>query len=179
MFQMDRIFAQLGAAILALILFVPTASQARSILQCVPFARQVSGIELRGNAKTWWYQAEGRYERGNSPREGAVLAMPGYGKMRNGHVATVSRVVNDREILLTHANWSTRGGIERDVRAIDVSEKGDWSRVRIWYARNGDLGTSSYPAYGFIYPDKAPAETEVQTALVLPTEVIELAAKGS
>ena len=178
-FLMNRVLSQLGAALLALMLFVPAASQARSILQCVPFARQMSGIDIRGNARTWWYQAEGRYERGQTPREGAVLAMPGHGKMRNGHVATVSRIVNDREILLTHANWSTRGGIERNVRAIDVSEQGDWSRVRIWYARNGDLGTSSYPAYGFIYPGRAPAEPEVRTALVLPTDVIELAALGS
>jgi surface antigen len=182
-YLMNRVLKQLGAALFALMLFSPAISQARSILQCVPFARQMSGIEIRGNAKTWWYQAEGRYDRGNTPREGAVLAMPSYGKMRNGHVATVSKIVSDREILLTHANWSTRGGIERNVRAIDVSDEGNWSRVRIWYARNGDLGTSSYPAYGFIYPGSAPTEAfgqaEVRTALVLPTEVIELAAQGS
>jgi surface antigen len=177
--QMDRVLAQLGAAMIVLMLLFPSVSQARSILQCVPFARQMSGIEIRGNAKTWWYQAEGRYERGQAPREGAVLAMPGHGKMRNGHVATVSKIVSDREILLTHANWSTRGGIERNVRAIDVSDEGNWSRVRIWYARNGDLGTSSYPAYGFIYPGKASVQTEVRTALFLPADVLELAAKGS
>ncbi len=177
---MNRIISQLSAAILALLLFFPAIGEARSVLQCVPFARQVSGVEIRGNAKTWWYQAEGRYERGNTPREGAVLAMPGSGKMRLGHVAMVSKVVGDREILLTHANWSRRGGIERDVRAIDVSDKGDWSRVRIWYAGNGDLGTSSYPAYGFIYPGTTGTErAEVRTALLLPTDVIELAAQGS
>lgn len=177
---MNRVISQLGAAVLALMLFIPAISEARTILQCVPFARQMSGVEIRGNAKTWWHQAEGRYERGNTPREGSVLAMPGSGKMRLGHVATVSKVVGNREILLTHANWSTRGGIERNVRAIDVSENGDWSRVRIWYARNGDLGTSSYPAYGFIYPNKARyEEVEVRTALLLPADVVELAAKGS
>ena len=128
----------------------------------------------------WWHQAEGRYERGQTPREGSVLAMPGSGKMRLGHVAMVSKVVGDREILLTHANWSRRGGIERDVRAIDVSDKGDWSRVRIWYAGNGDLGTSSSPAYGFIYPGTMGTErAEVRTTLLLPTDVIELAAQGS
>lgn len=175
---MNRVFAQLGTAMLALMLFFPVASQARSILQCVPFARQMSGIEIRGNAKTWWSQAEGRYDRGQTPREGSVLAMPSSGKMRLGHVAMVSKILNDREILLTHANWSRRGGIERDVRAIDVSDKGDWSRVRIWYANNADLGTSSYPAYGFIYAGAAP-ETKVRTALLLPADVIELAAQGS
>lgn len=177
---MNRIISQLSAAILALLLFSPAIAEARSVLQCVPFARQVSGVEIRGNAKTWWHQAEGRYERGQTPREGSVLAMPGSGKMRLGHVAMVSKVVGDREILLTHANWSRRGGIERDVRAIDVSDKGDWSRVRIWYAGNGDLGTSSYPAYGFIYPGTMGTErAEVRTTLLLPTDVIELAAQGS
>ena len=177
---MNRIISQLGLVLLAVLLFAPTMVQARSILQCVPFARQVSGIDIRGNAKTWWSQAEGRYDRGQAPREGAVLAMPGSGRMRLGHVAMVSKIVNDREILLTHANWSQRGGIERDVRAIDVSDKGDWSRVRIWYAGNGDLGTSSYPVSGFIYPGSARAvSSETRTAFSLPSDVIELAALGS
>ena len=177
---MNRVFFQLGAAILGLMLFFPTIAQARSILQCVPFARQMSGIEIRGNAKTWWGQAEGRYERGNTPREGSVLAMPGSGKMRLGHVALVSKIVSDREILLTHANWSRRGGIERNVRAVDVSENGDWSRVRIWYAGNGDLGTSSYPANGFIYASAARSvAAATRAAFLLPPDVVELAARGS
>jgi CHAP domain len=132
---------------------VPTAAQAR--LQCVPFARDVSGINIRGNAETWWGQAAGRYERSSTPREGAVLAMPGIAKMPMGHVAMVSKVISDREILLTHANWSHPGGIERNVRAIDVSANGDWSRVKIWFAPIGDLGTTAYPAYGFIMPNKS------------------------
>lgn len=177
---MVRFVSQLVVLFAACCLLTPAQAQSRSILQCVPFARQVSGIDIRGNAKTWWYQAEGRYERGNVPREGSVLAMPGSGRMRMGHVAMVSKVVSDREILLTHANWSHRGGIERNVRAIDVSEHGDWSRVRIWYAANGDLGTSSYPAYGFIYPNAAPrGDVETRTALYLPADVVELAAQGS
>ena len=36
-------------------------------IQCVPYARGVSGIQIRGNAHTWWRQAEGRYERSNEP----------------------------------------------------------------------------------------------------------------
>ena len=70
----------------------------------------------------------------------------------------VSRVVSDREVLLTHANWSYRGGIERDVRAIDVSAANDWSDVRVWYGPIGGLGLRSNPARGFIYPEaEAPA----------------------
>jgi surface antigen len=148
-----------GAIILATCSIVPSPASAKGRLpivrlQCVPFARQLSGIDIRGNAKTWWAKAVGRYDRGNEPREGAVLTLPGSGKMSQGHVAVVSRVVSDREILLTHANWSRPGGIERNVRAVDVSDNGDWSRVKIWYAANGNLGTTSYPAYGFIYKNR-------------------------
>jgi len=125
--------------------------------QCAPYAREVSGIQIRGNANTWWGQAAGRYDRGQRPREGAVLAFEATRRMRVGHVAMVSRVVNDREVLLTHANWSRRGQVERDVRAVDVSAAGDWSQVRVWYGPQHDLGTSSYPTNGFIYSDHAPA----------------------
>jgi surface antigen len=143
-----------GAVILATCTFAPSAALAKGGLQCVPFARQLSGIDIRGNARTWWSQAAGRYERGQTPREGAVLAMPGSGRMSQGHVAVVSKIVSEREILLSHANWSRRGGIERNVKAIDVSDKGDWSRVKIWFAANRDLGTTSYPANGFIYKNR-------------------------
>ncbi len=125
--------------------------------QCAPYARQISGIEIRGNANTWWNQAAGRYDRGHAPRPGAVLAFEATGRMRVGHVAMVSQVVSDREVLLTHANWSRRGGIETDVRAVDVSDAGDWSRVKVWYGPSHGLGTSSYPTKGFIYAAPAPA----------------------
>ena len=128
--------------------------------QCAPYAREVSGIQIRGNANTWWGQAAGRYERGRQPKEGAVLAFDATRRMRVGHVAMVSRVLNDREVLLTHANWSRRGQVERDVRAVDVSPAGDWSMVRVWYGPQHDLGTSSYPTRGFIYADHAPEPTQ-------------------
>ncbi len=151
---MKLLAALSGAVILATSTLAPSPASAKGRLQCVPFARQFSGIDIRGNARTWWNQAAGRYERGQTPREGAVLAMPGSGRMSQGHVAVVSKIVNDREILLSHANWSRRGGIERNVKAIDVSDKGDWSRVKIWFAANRDLGTTSYPASGFIYKSR-------------------------
>src|SRR3546814_10528313 len=82
------------------------------------------------------------------PREGAVLAFASHGKMRLGHVAMVSKIVSDREVLLTHANWSRPGRVETDVRAVDVSPAGDWSEVKVWYGPIGDLGTSVYPKIG-------------------------------
>ncbi len=129
--------------------------------ECVPIARSLSGIQIRGDAHTWWGQADGRYRRGNEPRRGAVLAFKPHGAMALGHVAAVSKVIDQRTILVTHSNWSringVRGQIERDVRVIDVSDDGDWSRVRVWYAPLGDLGTTQWPVHGFIYPDgKAP-----------------------
>ena len=126
----------------------PAAAQ---FWQCAPYARSVSGIEIRGNANTWWSQAAGRYERGHTPIAGSVLAFESTARMRVGHVAMVSKVVGAREVLLTHANWSRRGGIERDVRAVDVSAAGDWSLVKVWYGPQAGLGTSSYPTSGFIY----------------------------
>lgn len=82
--------------------------------------------------------------------------------MRLGHVAVVSQIIDDRKILLDHANWSPingrRGQIERRVAAIDVSKGGDWSRVKIWYAPIGALGKTAYPVNGFIYPDEKPSD---------------------
>jgi surface antigen len=119
--------------------------------QCVTFARSISGIDIHGNANTWWNQAAGKYARGTAPKEGAVLAFAATGHMPMGHVAMVSKVVSDREVLLTHANWSRPGKVETDVRAVDVSPNGDWSQVKVWYAPTGGLGTTVYPVKGFIY----------------------------
>lgn len=124
-------------------------------LQCVPYARQVSGIQLYGDAWTWWDQAAGRYERGFRPKVGAVMAFRPHGNMRLGHVAAVSRIVNSRTVLLRHANWSPingrRGQIEDDVRAIDVSPDNDWSEVRVWFGPIQAIGGTSWPIQGFIY----------------------------
>ena len=126
-----------------------------SYLQCVPYARQVSGIRIFGDAHTWWDQAEGRYARGRLPRVGAVMAFSPHGNMRLGHVAAVSRIIDSRTVLLRHANWSEidgrRGQIEDNVRAIDVSPDNDWSEVRVWFAPIAGLGTTHWPVRGFIY----------------------------
>ena len=143
-------------------LFASVPAAAKAYLQCVPFARAESGVEIRGNAKTWWSQAAGTYARGEEPRKGAVMAFAGTRGMPMGHVAVVKKIVSDREILIDHANWSPingrRGQIERDVRVVDVSDAGDWSMVRVWYAPIGDLGLRANPVQGFIYADGAPEE---------------------
>ena len=94
-------------------------------LQCVPYARAVTGINLHGDAHTWWGQAEGHYARGFVPQVGAVMALKPHGNSRLGHVAAVSRIIDSRTILIRHSNWSLingrRGQIEDTVRAVDVS----------------------------------------------------------
>jgi surface antigen len=125
-------------------------------LQCVPFARNASGIELVGNAWTWWNEAAGVYERGSAPEPGSVLAFRSNGAMRLGHVAVVSRVVNAREIEIDHANWGGyRGSVARGISVVDVSPNNDWTAVRVGLGKGDDFG-SIYPTYGFIYgrPDR-------------------------
>jgi len=142
----------------AVMLFAPVSSAwADTYWQCVPFARLISGVQIYGDAYTWWRQAAGKYETGFQPKAGAVLCFKPNGKMRLGHVAVVSQVLTDRVIQITHANWSriggTRGQIEKDVTVIDVSPTGDWSQVKVWYDPVRDLGSSTYPTHGFIYQD--------------------------
>lgn len=144
-------------------------------LQCVPYARDVSGIRIYGDALTWWDQAEGRYARGSRPKVGAVMSFRPYGRMELGHVAAVSRIIDSRTVLLRHANWSPingrRGQVEDDVRAVDVSPDNDWSEVRVWYAPIGNLGTTAWPVNGFIYPAKAaPNERLTVLASAAPTQ---------
>jgi surface antigen len=143
--------------------------------QCVPIARALSGIEIFGDAHSWWRQADGRYSRGNTPRRGAVLAFKPHGSMRLGHVAAVSKVIDDRTVLVTHSNWSLingrRGQIERNVRIVDVSDGNDWSRVRVWFAPMQDLGTTVWPVHGFIYPEGRPPMALPDGASAVPTPV--------
>ena len=142
----------------AMVNLMPTAGAvADTYWQCVPFARLMSGIQIFGDARTWWQQAIGKYETGFTPRAGAVLCFKPTERMRLGHVAVVSQVLTDRIVQITHANWSpiegSRGKIEKDVTLVDVSPRGDWSEVKVWYDPSRDLGGSTYPTYGFIYPD--------------------------
>ncbi|MBT0668262.1 CHAP domain-containing protein [Novosphingobium profundi] len=145
-----------GLFALALTLFaLSTASEAAfaHVLQCVPYAREESGIAIHGDARTWWKQAAGVYARGEEPEVGAVMALAPTGAMPLGHVAVVSKIVDARHVLLDHANWSRPGMIERGVLAEDVSDAGDWSEVRIWFAPTASLGSRHNPVYGFIYPE--------------------------
>lgn len=142
-------------AALTLFAWVAAPAFAATALQCVPYARIVSGVDIYGDALTWWDQAESQYKRGSSPRKGAVLAFRPFGPMTLGHVAVISKVLDDRHVFIRHANWSVPGAIEEDVPAVDVSEAGDWSEVRVWHSPTGRMGARINPTFGFIYPAKA------------------------
>lgn len=138
-----------------------------SSLECAPFARQVSGIQLYGDAYSWWDQADGRYERVSDPADGGVLVFRRSGRLPSGHVSVVARRVSDREIQVTQANW-VHHRITRDEPVLDVSPGNDWSRVRVWWAPSHALGTMVYPTYGFILPDRAHARSDLVAGLARP-----------
>jgi len=142
-------------ALLAFFAILPTSVSAKSVLQCAPYARERSGIPIHGNAATWWDQAAGAYARGQAPSSGAVLVFKSTRSNPYGHVAVVDRVVDERHVLLDHANWSRPGKIEHDALAEDVSEAGDWSQVRVWYAPSAGMGLRTNAAFGFIYAQPA------------------------
>jgi surface antigen len=134
-------------------------------ISCVPFAREDSGITVEGNAWQWWENAAGVYARGAVPEAGSVLTFRANGRMRLGHVAVVSRVVNPREIEIDHANWwgpGMHGGVARNIPVVDVSEANDWTAVRVGLGQSGEFG-SVYPTYGFIY-DKPDSGVMVASA---------------
>jgi surface antigen len=119
-------------------------------LDCVPFARALSGVNLRGDASDWWWQADGRYSRGRVPEVGAVMVFAPASGLPRGHVSVVSQVMSPREILVAQANW-VHHRVTTDQLVVDVSRYGDWSLVRVWWPPTGTLGNTVYPALGFIY----------------------------
>ena len=153
------------AVAFALVLTSGAAAHAETRWECVTFARMFSGIQIFGDAWTWWNKADGAYARGATPQAGSVLVFRPNGVMSEGHVAVVSQVLTDRVIQVTHANWSiiegNRGRIEKDVTVVDVSPKGDWSQVKVWYDPIRNLGSTVYPTYGFIYQKASVAAKSV------------------
>jgi len=132
----------------------PHQPQLSEPISCVPYARARSGIQLQGDAWQWWDAAGGRYDRGRAPQAGSVLVLARTARNPSGHIAVVSRVVNGREILVDHANWASgaaRGRIATNQRVVDVSPGNDWSLVRVWYPRTNELGTTTFPARGFVH----------------------------
>jgi hypothetical protein len=127
--------------------------------QCVPYARRVSGVEIFGDAHTWWDRSVPRYQRGGIPQEGAVLVLSKTKKMTHGHVAVVKDVIDSRQINVTHSNWGndtkSRRALYHSMRVQDISPNNDWTNLRFWNDIDGVFGFP-YKARGFIYPHAAP-----------------------
>lgn len=126
-------------------------------VQCVPYAREVSGIEIRGDAHTWWKKSAGRYVRGHVPEKGAVLVLSKTARMKYGHLAVVKKVTDSRHIEVTQSNWGndrkTRSVIYKNMPVKDISAKNDWSKVRFWHYASRSYGRP-FVVSGFIYADK-------------------------
>ena len=137
-------------------------------LQCVPFARKASGIQIRGDAWTWWRAAKGRYARGQAPEVGAVLVMKKTRRLRRGHLAVVTQIINSRTILVDQSNWLNRGRLHLNTAVLDVSRKNDWSAVRVWYTPGGRYGSRTYAAHGFVYPSHPAVRTAAFETMPLP-----------
>lgn len=124
-------------------------------ISCVPYARDVSGLQIRGDAHTWWHQAAGKYKRSQRPKVGAVFVLSKSSRLRYGHLSVVKRIINSRTIEVAHSNWgsdkTSRSVIYERMRVEDVSPKNDWTRARFWNYHTGAYG-SPYIASGFIYP---------------------------
>lgn len=141
-------------------------SDAGSPLQCVPYARDESGIKIYGDAYTWWDQAQGRFARSTAPSIGSVMVLYNYAGPARAHVAVVRKIVNDREIHIDHANWLDDGAIYTDDPVRDVSPDNDWTQVRVFNIRNQAWGGRIYQVQGFIGPGPAgsPSHSDVLMA---------------
>lgn len=133
-----------------------TMEQPAAYISCVPYARSASGVQLFGDAWTWWKGAEGKYPNGKAPQKGAVLTLQKTKSLPMGHVAVVAQVSGDpRKIMVDHANWgdngTTRGKVHNRQPVIDVSKNNDWSEVRFMNTV-GSFGRV-YAAHGFIYSE--------------------------
>ena len=129
-----------------------------NILQCVPYSREASGIQIFGNAHTWWPQAKAKgYKTSSKPKKGAVMVLSKTKRLRYGHLATVKRVIDKRNIEVAHSNWGgtpkTRKIIYNRMRVVDTSENNDWSSARFWNYPSASYGRV-YKVSGFIYPKK-------------------------
>jgi surface antigen len=123
--------------------------------QCVPFARQASGLSIYGDAWTWWAQAAGRYSRSRSPKTGAVMVLDDYAGAFRAHLAVVSAILGRRTIRVDQANWLDDGNIYLGDPVRDVSPKNNWSLVRVFDLLTGAWGSHVYHVQGFIGPGPA------------------------
>lgn len=125
-------------------------------IQCVEYARNRSGIQIYGDAWTWWGKTQ---DKGSAPYAGSVMVWPKSTGVGNyGHVAYVSKVVSSDTVIIDHANWNTSTGavdgrIYTNITVKDTSG-GKWTSVKLQKEKIGSSvtkWTSSVPLNGFVY----------------------------
>jgi hypothetical protein len=101
-------------------------------LECAPFARAVSGVQLRGAAADWWPQAEGRYRRTQTPAVGSVLVF----RRSTVSACRMATSPSSRASCPIGGSWRPMPTgcaiVSEDVPVIDVSPGNDWTKVRVW-----------------------------------------------
>jgi surface antigen len=111
-------------------------------------------MDVSGDGWQWWSHSDGRFEHGHAPKESAVMVFDRTDSMEHGHVAIVSHIMNPRLITINHANWARfrghRGAISTGVMVQDVSDKNDWSEVKVWDEGSRSFGRSNH-ILGFVY----------------------------
>ncbi len=140
------------------------ASSRHPGVSCAPFARELSGIALYGEADSWWQAASGRYARVSRPEVGSALVFQRSGRLPSGHVSVVSAVLAPRQIHVMQANW-VPGEVDEDQLVIDVSPGNDWTEVRVWYPPTNQMGGGTYRTYGFILPSRPATHAQLARAV--------------
>ena len=87
----------------------------------------------RGNAENWYGHTSDGYDRGSTPKLGAVICW--HSTRSGGHVAIVEKINGDGSILTSNSAYS-----------------GSRFYMRTLYPPNYNMG-SAYTFQGFIYPD--------------------------
>lgn len=136
-------------------------------IECVDYIKSnypaYASMAGSGKAENWWSKAASlpdKFNRTNTPTAGAVLVFPHWSSNSAGHVAYVTKVLSNNEILINHANWNpvtgkVDGGIYTNISVKDASN-GKWTAVKMQYgAKNGVYGNTSYAVFGFISPKAA------------------------
>jgi hypothetical protein len=67
--------------------------------------------------------------------------------------------------------------LDQDQLVVDVSERNDWSEVRVWYPPTATLGIHTYPAYGFILPPRPATHDELAEA-AQPAALYAISSRG-
>ncbi|HUC11215.1 MAG TPA: CHAP domain-containing protein [Stellaceae bacterium] len=124
---------------------------------CALYARAVTGVNLYGAAGYWWYEAAGRYQRGQVPAVGSILVFRPTGVIPSGHVAVVSKVIGPDMVLVDQSNWY-HGRVTLGTPVADTSPNHDWTTVTVMNVASGQFGRDN-PTFGFVYPQSASTQT--------------------